>query len=342
MRQENGPFGTHCTETPDRLNKMFTTNTRLRPCTVFILNMLFISMILSACAVATTTPYTANGSVLMATQALGTDPCEACAQATLAIILTKEKGNADLQAAATAEVLRANAQATLNSAVATLSAAQTQEQNKANIVAAQIAATAVVVQANAQATLNSANSTQIAAMTQAQYNLQSTELAGTQNVFAVQTQQNKNDLAAGTQTAIANTITTQTQSAAATSQWYTDQGRQRDEERQGPITFLLTWCLPAFLLVLAGLVIWGFSRWLSIQQSNQRILEKPVEILPVPVAQVSPHRHNEMRAYIESDVIDEDSYQVTTPEDKVHQWLDEVKDELSNSDEKEKDDDPGN
>ena len=38
----------------------------------------------------------------------------------------------------------------------------------------------------------------------------------------------------------------------------------------------------------------------------------------------------------------DDSYQVTTPEDQVHQWLDEVKDELSNSDRKAKDDDQGN
>ena len=50
--------------------------------------------------------------------------------------------------------MRANAQATLNSANATLSAAQTQAQNNANVIAAQIAATAEIVRANAQATLN--------------------------------------------------------------------------------------------------------------------------------------------------------------------------------------------
>jgi len=51
-------------------------------------------------------------------------------------------------------------------------------------------------------------------------------------------QQNKNDLAASTQTAVANTIATQTQVAAATSQWYADQARQRAEQRQVPLTFL--------------------------------------------------------------------------------------------------------
>ena len=60
--------------------------------------------------------------------------------------------------------MRANAQATLNSVNATLSAAQTQEQNNANIIAAQVAATAEIVRANAQATLNSAGSTQSAAL----------------------------------------------------------------------------------------------------------------------------------------------------------------------------------
>lgn len=294
---------------------------------------------LAACDVATITPYAAD-SVLLATPELITEPCEACAQATLAVILTQEKGNADFQAAATAEILRANAQATLNSANATLSAAQTQEQNNTNIIAAQIAATAEIIRANAQATLNSAGSTQIAAMTQAQYNLQVTEAARTQSAIGMQTQQYKDDLAASTQTAAANTISTQTQSAVATSQWYTDQERQRYEERQGPIAFIWTWCLPIFLVLLAGLILWGFRRWLSIEQSNQRILATPVEKLPEPVVIVRQHRHDDP-PYIESNVID-DGYQVTTPDDQVHQWLDEVKDELSNSDEKEKDDDQGN
>ena len=328
-----------------RLNKIMSVNASLRSYIVFAGGVLLAALLLNACNVTTVTPYAANDSVLMETQILATDSadyCVSCAQATLSVILTSEKGNADFQAAATAEMLRINAQATLNSAVATLSVAQTQEKNNSNIIAAQLAATAEVVRANAQATLNSANSTQIAAMTQSQYNLQSTDAARTQSVVAMQTQQNKDDLASGTQTAIANAIATQTQSAAATSQWYTDQKRQRDEERQVPITLFWTWCPLVFVIALAGFGLWGFSRWLSIQQSNQRILERPIEKLQEPVATVLPHRHAEATSYIENDVIDGDGYQVTTPNDNVHHWLDEVKDELSNSDEKEKDDDQGN
>lgn len=329
-------------KSPRWLNKKNDLNPSPRPYFAFLWKVIFISLFLSACDAATTTPYVANESMLLETQVLVTEPpCATCDQATLVVILTNEKGNADFQAAATAEILRVNAQATLNSAVATLSAAQTQEQNNANIVAAQIAATAEIVRAHAQATLNSANSTQIAAMTQAQYNLQATDSARTQSVVAMQTQQSKNDLAAGTQTAIADTIATQTQSAAATSQWYTDQERQRNEEWQGPRTFFWIVCPLVFFIALAGLLLWGFRRWLSIQQSNQRILEKTMERLPEPVTEVRRHRHDDPIPYIESDVLDADSYEVTTPEDKVPQWLDEVKDELSNSDEKEKDDDHG-
>ena len=164
-----------------------------------------------------------GGTMLLSTPAQTDVPCEACAQATLAAALTQEKNNADNQAAATAEIVRANAQATLNSANATLSAAQTQDQNNANVIAAQIAATAEIVRANAQATLNSAGSTQSAALTQSRYNLQSTQAVGTQSAQAILNQQNKNELAAGTQTAVANNIATQTQAAAATSQWYADQ-----------------------------------------------------------------------------------------------------------------------
>lgn len=303
--------------------------------------LIFMLLSLAACDAASSTPYPASDSALLATPALMNESCASCDQATLAVILTREKGSADFQAAATAEILRGNAQATLNSANATLSAAQTQEQNNTNIIAAQMAATAEIVRANAQSTLNSAGLTQIAAMTQSQYNLQVTESVRTQEAVAMQTQQNRNDLAAGTQTAVADTIATQTQSAAATSQWYIDQERQRDEERQGPIAFLWTWCLPIFLVLLAGLILWGFKRWLSIQQSNQRILSVPVEKLPEPAVTVRQHRHDDLTPYIESNVID-DGYQVTTPEDQVPRWLDEVKDKLLSSDEKEKDNDQGN
>jgi hypothetical protein len=190
--------------------------------------------------------------------------------------MTQQKINADNQAAVDAEVVRGNAQATLNSANATLSAVQTQQQNDADVNAAQIAAAAEIVRANAQATLNSAGSTQSAALiADAIHQTQMADLATT-GAQVIVNQQYKVELAASTQTAIANIIATQGQAAAATSQWYVNQGRQREEQRQGPITFLWVWCLPVFIVLLAGLVLWGVWRRLRIQQANQRILENPV------------------------------------------------------------------
>jgi len=265
-------------------------------------------------------------------------PCAACDQATLAAALTQQKNNTDYQAAAAAEIVRANAQATLNSANATLSAVQTQQQNDANAIAAQIAATAEIVRANAQATLNSAGSTHSAALTVDA--IQQTQMAdlATTGAQALVNQQYKNELAAGTQTGIANSISTQAQAAAATSQWYTDQERQRKEQRQGPIAFLWMWCLPAFIVVLAGLILWGLWRRLTIQQANQRILENPVDRLPAPAVEVPHHHHGGSLPYLDSDIAD-DGYQVTKPDDQVEQWLDEVKDKLRDSDEKDKEDD---
>lgn len=265
-------------------------------------------------------------------------PCEACAQATLAAALTQINDNTDYQAVATAENMRTNAQATLDSANATLSLVQTQDQNDENILAAQIAATAEIVRANAQATLNSAGTTQSAAQTQdaiRQTQMAAQSTAGAESLLQ---QQNIDELAAGTQTAIADNITTQTQAAAATSQWYADQERQRDERRQGPIAFLWMWCLPVFILILAGLIVWGFWRWLKIQQANQQIIANPVEQLPARSSEGIDHQHSDPLPYLDSDVLD-DGYQVTDPDDKVSQWLDEVKDELLSNDRKDKDDD---
>jgi len=293
-----------------------------------------VLLILSGCTtILTSTP---SSTELLVAPVQPTALCEACAQATLAVALTQEKNNADYQAAATAEIVRANAQVVLNSANATLGAVQTQDQNNANALEAQIAATAEIVRSNAQATINSAGSTQSAALTQdAIGQTQMADLATT-GAQAVVIQQNKNDLAAGTQTAVANNIATQTQAAAATSQWYADRGRQRAEQRQGPIAFLWTLCLPIFVVILAGLVLWGFWRWLRIQQANQRILENPVDRLPAPAAEVRRHRHDDPLPYIEIDV--DSGYQVTTPDDQVHKWVDEVKSKLRNSDQKDEDD----
>ncbi|MFN8381743.1 MAG: hypothetical protein U0V02_07375 [Anaerolineales bacterium] len=297
-----------------------------------------VLLLLAACEVPPTT--TAEQALLLAaaTPALAAPDvlCEACAQATLAAAQTQEKNNANNQAAGTAEVVRANAQATLNSANTTLSAAQTQDQNNANVIAAQIAGTAEIVRANAQATLNSAGATQVAAMTQSQYNLQGTSVAGTQSAYALITQQNKDDFAAGTQTAVANNIATQTQIAVATSQWYVDQTRQREEQRQGPIAFLWMWCLPTFIVLLAGFTIWGLWRWLRIQQANQqRILENPANNPPRQPVELENPRHT--LPYLESTVI-ENASQLTTPDDEVHEWLDDVKNTLLENDEKDEGD----
>jgi hypothetical protein len=291
-------------------------------------------LLVSACVTQTAPP---SASQLMLTPAQLGAPCEACAQATLVVAMTQQQINADNQVVAAAEVVRANAQATLNSANATLSAVQTQQQNDANVIAAQIAATAEIVRANAQATLISAGSTQNAALTaDAIHQTQMADLATT-GAQAIVNQQYKDELAASTQTAIANVIATQGQAAAATSQWYVDQGRQREEQRQGPITFLWVWCLPVFIVLLAGLVLWGVWRRLRIQQANQHILENPVDQLQAPAVEVPHHHHSGTLPYFDSDIVD-DGYQVTKPDDQVEQWLDEVKDKLLDSDEKDKDD----
>jgi hypothetical protein len=294
-------------------------------------------LILSACINVTQTPSAAQ-NLLVAPPT--STPCEVCAQATLVVALTQGQDNANNQAAGTAEIVRANAQVTLDSANATLSAAQTQDQNSANIIVAQIAATAEIARANAEATLNSAGSTQSAALTQDA--IQQTQLAAvaTTGAEAIVIQQNKDELAASTQTAIANNVATQTQAAVATSQWYTDQARQRAEQRQGPIAFLWVLCLPIFIVLFAGLVLWGVWRWFRIQQANQRILENPVGELQAPAAEVRRHRHDDPLPYVETEV--DSGYQVTTPDDQVQKWVDEVKSKLRDSDEKDADDNPDN
>ena len=296
---------------------------------------------LAACNGIPVAPSTQGDGSLLLNSTQTSAPCEACAQATLAAALTQDKNNADNQAAATAEIVRANAQATLNSANATLSAAQTQDQSNANAIAAQIAATAEMERANAQATLNSAGATQNAALTQDA--IQQTQMANlvTASAQALAIQQINDRLAASTQTAVANSIATQTQAAVATSQWYSDQERQREEQWQGPIAFLWMWCFPIFVLLFVGLVLWGFWRWLKNQQANQLILENPVERLPAPTIEVLPHQHDDALPQLESDVIDT-SFQPVRPDDQMGRWLDEVKRKLTKSDKEDEENESNN
>ena len=266
--------------------------------------------------------------------------CEECDQ---------EQSYVDNQAVATAEIMGDSAQATLNSVNATLSAAQTQEQSNANFIAAQIAATAEIVRANAQATLVAAESTQSAALTQdviqqtrVQYNMQVNADMATQNAIATVTQQNRNFLAANTQTAIANYIATQTQSAVEIAQLYKDETHQLEEQRRGPITFLWMWCLPIFIVLLAGLVLWGFWRWLKIQQANQQILENPVDKSQVPMIEIIHHQQDDTLPYLESGDVDS-RYPLKKHGDyQVRRWLDEVKHKLVGSGKEDEDDNPDN
>ncbi len=323
------------------LRKVGETSMRRHFCIAAILALISVFLTLVACGVMLPTDTPAPGVVLLL-------PVETSNQANLQAARTQEQSNADNQAVATAEIMRTDAQATLSSANATLSAAQTQDQNNSNIIAAQIAATAEFNRAIAQATLVAANSTQSAALTQdalrqtqTQYDLQVTQAAGTQSAEAMLIQQNKNDLAASTQTAVANAIATQTQAAEATSQWYADQDRQRAEQRQVPLTFLWVWCLPIFFVVLAGLVVWGFWRWLKIRQSNQRILENPVGKLPAPGVEVIDLQQDDSSQYFEGDGV-EKRYRLTKPSDQVRRWLEDVKRKLLSSDKKDEDDNPDN
>ena len=307
-------------------------NYKLRALAVFVLALFLLT--LAACGTQTDIPPTTEPNVAMLL--VGT-PVATSDQATLAAMLTQEQDNADSQVAATAEIVRANAQSTLNSANATLGAAQTQAQNNANVVAAQIAATAEIVRANARATLNAASSTQSAALTQDA--IRQTQMAdqATSSAQAITNQQIKNDLAASTQTAIANNIATQTQVAVATSQWYVDQSRQNQRQIQGPITFLWMCGLPIFIVLLAGLILWGFWRWLRIQQANQRLLKIPVDELQSPTAET----HDDSLPYLESDIVDS-SYHPAKPDDQVRRWLDEVKRKLLNGEKKDEDDSTDN
>ncbi len=298
---------------------------------------------LTACTGVPAAPSTVREGILATSGAETSSPCKACAQATRAIALTDAENNAENGAAATAEIVRGNAQATLNSANATVGAAQTQDQNSANVIAAQIEATSEIERAHAQATLSSAGSTQSAALTQDAIRQTQMVDAATTGAEAILNQQSRDQLAAGTQTAVGDNIATQTQAAVATSQWYADQARQRAEQSRGSIGFLWAWCFPVFIVVLAGLALWGFWRWLKIRQANQRLLDGLIDLdqLQAPAPKVVNHEHDNSLPYLEGDDVDS-RYRLTKPDDQVHHWLDEVRRKLLNSNEKDKDDDKDN
>jgi cobalamin biosynthesis Mg chelatase CobN len=308
------------------------------PGVVAIIALTVVLLTLAACDVVAGTPSISTSSegllLPMSTETSSPVSCEGCPQATLAALQTQEKSSSDAQAAATAEIMRANAQATLNAVNSTVSAAQTQEKNNANVIAAQVASTAAIVRANAQATLVAAGSTQSAALTQdairqtqVQYSLQVTADVATQNAIATLNQQNNNFLAASTQAAVANHIATQTQSAVSTSQWYADQARQREEQRQAPLTFLWLWCPPLFIVSIVLICLLFFWRWMKIRETQQRIDMQPEA--PIII-------EHEPRQIID---VTNNEYQ-PKPTDHVRRWLDEAKRKLI-TDKKDDDDNPG-
>jgi hypothetical protein len=210
--------------------------------------------------------------------------------------------------------MHANAQATLNASNATLGAAQTQEKNNANIIAAEIAATEAIVKANAQATLIAAGSTQGAAQTQdAIRQTQVVELA-TADAQATQVQQSTDQVAASTQTAVANSIATQTRSAAATSQWYTDQERQREEEMRAS---LWLWCPSIFFIAMTLAAILFLWRWMITRETQPRLDAQPPEVI---VTKSEPRT-------LEGASMNQ--YPVVKPPDNIGRWLDEVKRKLA-------------
>jgi hypothetical protein len=312
---------------------------KFRP--AIICGTILMLWVLSACTSMIETP--SSDMNFIETAARQSNPvCDACDQATLVVALTEAKDSADNQAAATAEIVRANAQTTLNSANATLNAAQTQDQNNADVILAQIAGTAAIVRADALATLNSAGSTQSAALTQDA--IRQTQIAdvATTSAESIIVQQNKDNIAAGTQTAVVNNIATQTQAAAATSQWYSDQERQREEQRKGPIAFLWMLCLAIFIVLAVGLILWRIWRSWMIQQTNQRFLENPNDRLQIPTTIESiPHQHDDPLPNIEGDIIDTSSQSINS-EDQVDGWMDEVKRELLRGDKEDEDDQTNN
>jgi hypothetical protein len=310
--------------------------------TLVIIGLILVLSAMASCGTSSETPSEASVGMLlpMASDTNLPSFCTGCAQATLAALQTQEKNGADAQAAATAEIMRANAQATLDAVSSTLSAAQTQEQNKANIITAQLAATAAIVSANAQATLNSARATQNAALTQdairqtqVQISLQVTAAFATQNAIATLAQQNLIFIADSTQTAVADHIATQTQSAIATNQWYTKQARQRNDQLLNQLSFLWMICLPLILIIIAIILFIFFWRWMKIRETQQ-LIDLNQEILQSNRPFIIDHElptNKFVEKYLNP---------TSNPTDHVDRWMEEVKNTLLNE-QKDIDDHPG-
>lgn len=233
-------------------------------------------------ALAACEPLVPAASVPMVAPAgLAPTPCESCNQATAFAVLTQEGINASArqaQARATAEILGAQALATSNAGTSTQGAAVAQEAISASARQAQAAATADILRADALATANAASSTQGSALTQVavqqtqvQLRAQMTVEAATQSAMATGTQQRIGNILAGTGTALARAMSSETQSALALAQ---RTAAQRQAQQQGPSVFLWTWGLPVFVVVAAVLGLWGFWRWLKMHTTQPPVIEQ--------------------------------------------------------------------
>lgn len=278
-------------------------------------------------------------SILAGTPAADSS-CEACTVATLSVAETQQSSNADLQAAATANIVAANAQATLNSVNSTSSALQAEQKNEANIIIAQITATAAVANANIQATLASSTQTQSAAQTQDA--IQQTQIVAqaTTNAQATQAVQSQQTLAAATQTTVANGFLMMTQVAYATSQWQAEQDRLQQAKAEGSAAVIWTWCMPSFIVLLGGLFLFGSWRWMGTRE-DQTHLEGPGERLHLPSVRVIDHQPDDTTPYIEAHVVKRKNYRLTKPDDQVGKWVDEVKREITNDEQEDDYENPG-
>ncbi len=265
-----------------------------------LLALLVAWLVLAACE--TVAPLTPVPAVLPAgvETRLPPTPCADCAQATAVALLTQEGINASArqaEAAATAEILGAQALATTIAGTSTQGAALAQAEIQANAQRAQAAATADILRADALATANAARATQGSALTQvaeleaqaqarrqataeaatqsavqAQVRLQLTEAAATRSAGATGTQQHNNVILAGTGTALARAMAQQTQAAAAIGQRLAD---QREAQQQGPSVWLWTWGLPILVFIAGGVGLWGFWRWLRLKTRRLPINAPP-------------------------------------------------------------------
>ncbi len=198
----------------------------------------------------------------------------------------------DAQEIATADILLAHDRATFSAATSTQNAAQTQ-----------------VVLQQTQAMLQ---------QTQAQFSLRLTADSATERAGATATQQQKDDRAASTTTAIAGVIATQTQSVIAAQQERADQARQSEAQQQDTIAFLWAWGPPLFLLAVVAGCIWAFWYWEIRKRGRRRRsgdLAAPVFADPAP-------------ALAELPLVVIDPVLITEPDGQVSGWLEEVKEKL--------------